>query len=207
MKTMIKIFLPVICIGLMSGCNHKPVKTIENLKTAYNGETTASAKYAAFAEKAREEGFDTVAVMFFAASKSEYIHAASHLYALATLGEKAYVAVIDTFNVLSTMENLTDGIKGETYESKKMYPGFISAAEKEKSADGITTLTRAFNTEKKHKEFFETALTALKGGGEMNLPAQWFVCPVCGNTYDNTYVTGACDQCKTTPDNFIVFSL
>ena len=35
----------------------KPVKTIENLKAAYNGESTASAKYAAFAEKAKSRRF------------------------------------------------------------------------------------------------------------------------------------------------------
>ena len=35
-----------------TGCNQpKPVKTIENLKAGIKGETTASAKYAAFARK------------------------------------------------------------------------------------------------------------------------------------------------------------
>ena len=72
----------------MFGCAPKPVKTIENLKAAYNGESTASAKYAAFAEKAKVEGFDTVAVMFLATSKSESIHAGNHLKVLEKLGVK-----------------------------------------------------------------------------------------------------------------------
>jgi len=32
--------------------------------------------------------------------------------------------------------------------------------------------------------FYKTALAAISGGGEKSLPAKWFVCPVCGNTYN-----------------------
>ena len=66
MKTVTRLLMSMSVIGLLAGCSVTPVKTIENLKAAYNGESTASAKYAAFAEKAKAEGFDTVAVMFLA---------------------------------------------------------------------------------------------------------------------------------------------
>ena len=56
----------------------KPVNTIRNLKDGIKGETTASFKYAAFAEKAKKEGQIAVAKLFEAASKSESIHAANH---------------------------------------------------------------------------------------------------------------------------------
>ena len=88
MKTITRLIMFLLAIGLISGCTSKPVKTIENLKAAYNGESTASAKYAAFAEKAKSEGFDTVAVMFLATSKAEAIHAGNHLKVLEKLGEK-----------------------------------------------------------------------------------------------------------------------
>jgi rubrerythrin len=68
------LFFAFICVIALTGCNQpKPVKTIENLKAGIKGETTASAKYAAFAQKAREEGNDTIAKLFDAASKSESI--------------------------------------------------------------------------------------------------------------------------------------
>lgn len=205
MKAITRLIMFALAIGLMAGCNTKPVKTIENLKAAYNGESTASAKYASFAEKAKAEGFDTIAVMFMATSKSESIHAANHMKVLEKLGEKTEGPVIGKFEVLSTKENLGDAIKGETYEIDTMYPGFIETAEKEKCADGIKSFTWAFGTEKKHQAFYKTAQEALNTGGESSLPASWFVCPVCGNTYNNTSVTAACDFCMTTPDKFIVF--
>ncbi|MBK8884674.1 MAG: rubrerythrin family protein [Bacteroidales bacterium] len=189
----------------MFGCAQKPVKSIENLKAAYNGESTASAKYAAFAEKAKAEGFDTVAVMFLATSKAEAIHAANHLKVLEKLGEKVEGPEIGAFVVLSTAENLDDAMKGETYEVETMYPGFIAAAESEKVKDAVKSFSWAVDTEKKHQAFYKKALDALNSGGESGLPLNWLVCPVCGNTYDLGSVTTACDFCMTNKEKFIAF--
>lgn len=205
MKTAVKLFSLVLAIVLISGCAQKPVKTIENLKYAYNGESTASAKYAAFAEKAKAEGFDTVAVMFMATSKSESIHAENHRKVLEKLGEKIEGPQIGTFEVLTTKENIADAIKGEAGEIESMYPGFIAAAEKEKVPDAVKSFTWAIDTEKKHQNFYKTALDALNTSGELTLPAKWFVCPVCGNTYDAGTVVPACDFCMTPQEKFIGF--
>jgi rubrerythrin len=205
MKTVTRFMLFVLAIGLTFGCATKPVKTIENLKAAYNGESTASAKYAAFAEKAKAEGFDTIAVMFLATSKAEAIHASNHLKVLEKLGEKVAGPEIGSFTVLTTAENLSDAIKGETYELETMYPGFITTAETEKSSDAVKSFTWALDTEKKHQVFYQTALTALNGGGEKTLPDKWFVCPVCGNTYDTGSVTAKCDFCMTPKEKYLSF--
>jgi rubrerythrin len=190
---------------MICSCATKPVKTIENLKAAYNGESTASAKYATFAEKAKEEGLDTVAVMFQATSKSEAIHAANHLKVLEKLGEIIDGPLVGPFNVLSTTENLADAINGETHEIESMDPGFIAEAEKEKCADAVKSFTWALDTERKHQTFYNTALAALNSGGENNLPLNWLVCPVCGNTYDLTTAPTACDFCMTAKEKFIAF--
>jgi rubrerythrin len=205
MKTFAKIFSLTLVAGLMFSCNQTPVKTIENLKAAYNGESTASAKYAAFAEKARAEGFDTVAVMFMATSKAESIHAANHLKVLVKLGVKPDGPQLGNYMVMSTAENLADAIKGETYEVETMYPGFIAVAEKEKVKDAIKSFRWANDTEKKHQVFYKTALDALNGGGENGLPSSWLVCPVCGNTYIQGTSPAACDFCMTPKEKFIVF--
>ena len=205
MKKVTRLFMFLLAIGLISGCTPKPAKTIENLKAAYNGESTASTKYAAFAEKAKSEGFYTVAMMFLATSKAEAIHAGNHLKVLEKLGEKIAGPQIGTFNVLSTVENLIDAIKGETYELETMYPAFIALAQKERSKDAAKSFTWALDTEKKHQLFYKTALAALNGGGEKSLPAKWFVCPVCGNTYDAGSVTAKCDFCMTPKEKFIAF--
>jgi rubrerythrin len=205
MKTVIRSLMFLSAIILVFGCATKPVKTIENLKYAYNGESTASTKYAAFAEKAKSEGFDTVAVMFLATSKAEAVHAANHLKVLEKLGEKVAEPEIGKFEVLSTAENLGDAVKGETEEIENMYPGFIETATKEKSKDAVKSFSWAVDTEKKHAEFYKKALAAITAGGEKSLPSKWFVCPVCGNTYDSGSVTASCDFCMTPKEKFIAF--
>lgn len=205
MKTIIKTGILILSAILIAGCSTKPVKTIENLKYAFNGESTASAKYAAFADKAKAEGFDTVAVMFIATSKAEAIHAGNHKKVLEKLGEKIEGAEIGKFEVLTTKENIADALKGETGEIDSMYPGFIETANKEKSSDAVKSFTWAIDTEKKHQAFYQKALDALTSGGEGSLPAKWFVCPVCGNTFDGGNVSAACDFCMTPQEKFLTF--
>jgi rubrerythrin len=181
------------------------VKTIENLKAAYNGESTASAKYLKFAEKAKEEGFDTLAMMFNATSKAEAIHADNHKKTLEKLGEKVDAPTIGNFEVKTTAENLADAIKGEGYEIETMYPDFLKAAAEEKCEDATKSFTWAMDTEKKHKDFYQKALDAINAGGEKTLPLKWYVCPVCGNTYDEPTVKAVCDFCQTKQEKFIAF--
>jgi rubrerythrin len=205
MKTLKQIIFSTLAISLLVSCGQKPVKTIENLKAAYNGESTASAKYAAFAEKAKAEGLDTIAVMFLATSKAEAVHADNHKKVLVKLGIKVEGPQIGAFEVLSTAENIADAKKGETHEIDSMYPDFITTAEEEKCADAVKSFTWAIDTEKKHQAFYETALNTLNSGGEKTLPFNWYVCPVCGNTYDAASMVPECDFCMTPKDRFFSF--
>lgn len=186
-----------------TGCTTKPVKTIENLKAGIKGEATASAKYAAFAEKARVEGNDTIAKLFDAASKAESIHAANHTKVLVELGEKMEVFTPE-FEVKTTAENLLAAIDGETYEVTTMYPQFIKDAQTEKVEKAVKSFTWALDTEKKHHEFYKKALEALKINAENILPFVYAVCPVCGNTYDNANVDANCAFCQTVKAKFII---
>ena len=49
------LFLALGMILALASCTTKPTKTVDNLKAAIKGELTATAKYAAFAQKATEE--------------------------------------------------------------------------------------------------------------------------------------------------------
>lgn len=206
MKKFAYLFLAVLVVPFFTSCGpKKPEKSIESLKAAYNGESTASAKYAKFAEKAREEGFDTLAVMFDATSKAEAVHAGNHKKALEKLGDSVSAPVIGEFVVMSTAENLADAIKGETYEIDSMYPGFIAIAEAEQAVDAKKSFTWALDTEKKHKMFYQKALEAVNANNEKTLTTSWSVCPVCGNTYESATLPEACDFCMTKKDQFITF--
>ena len=192
-----------VSLIVMAGCTQpKPVKTIENLKAGIKGETTASAKYAAFAEKARAEGLDTVAKLFDAASKAESIHAANHLKVLEGLGEKM-AEFKPEFEVKTTAENLQAAIDGESYEVATMYPQFLADAKAEKVEKAVKSFTWAFDTEKKHQVFYQKALAAVQTNAENTLPFEYAVCPVCGNTYDKATIEEKCDFCGTSKDKFI----
>lgn len=192
-----------VSLIVMAGCTQpKPVKTIENLKAGIKGETTASAKYAAFAEKARAEGLDTVAKLFDAASRAEGIHAANHLKVLEGLGEKMEEFKPE-FEVKTTAENLQAAIDGESYEVTTMYPQFLADAKAEKVEKAVKSFTWAFDTEKKHQVFYQKALAAVQDNAENTLPFEYAVCPVCGNTYDKATIEEKCDFCGTIKDKFI----
>ncbi len=203
MKKSLVLLLSIVALVAFTGCSQpKPVKTIENLKAGIKGETTASAKYIAFAEKARLEGFEPIAKLFEAASKAESIHAANHTKVLESLGEKME-AFTPEFEVKTTTENLQAAIDGEGYEASTMYPGFLEAAKAEKVDKAVKSFSWAMDTEKKHKEFYTKALDALSSMATASLPVSYVVCPVCGNTYDVALVDPSCTFCGTSKDEFL----
>jgi len=47
-------------------------------------------------------------------------------------------------------------------------------------------------------------LESLKAGSETSLAYNYFICPVCGNTYDAATVDEKCAFCMTPKEKFIV---
>lgn len=179
-------------------------KTIANLKEAYKGESTASAKYAAYALQAKKENLEQIATMFEATSKAEAIHAGNHKAVLEKLGQKVD-AVKPEFAVKTTLENLEDAIKGETYEISTMYPGFIAAAKDEGVSPASKSFAWAMDTEKKHLLIYKNALGALKDKKVASLPKVYWLCPKCGNTFDVAKPEASCSFCGTGREKFIRF--
>lgn len=197
-------FLAIIGLLALAGCQQPtPEKTIANLKNGIIGETTASAKYAAFAQKAQEEGYDTIAKLFMAASKAEAIHADNHTKVLEKLGA-TMEAFTPEFEVKTTEENLMAAIEGESYEVTTMYVQFIADAKEEKVEKAEKSFTWASDTEKKHQEFYTKALEALRANQENTLPFVFAVCPVCGNTYDNAVADEKCAFCQTEKAKYLI---
>lgn len=178
-------------------------KTIENLKAAITGESTASATYAAYAAKAAQEGLPLIQKLFEAASKAESIHAANHNKVLEKLG--AAMDPIDIqIHVGTTAENLKAAIAGETYEFESMYPAFIAVAEEEGQKAAVRSFTWATEAEKEHADFYTAALQALESGDTGALPKQYWVCPVCGDTFKSLESVNACPLCGARAEQFLV---
>ena len=157
--------------------------TITNLMAAYAGETTASAKYAAYAQKATAEGHPRLALLFKATSRSERIHADNHRAVLEEMG-KDIPEITPQFTVGTSKENLTDAIAGESYEIATMYPEFLTAANTADNQLALVSFNYAYKTEMKHKPLYENALALLLTNQLETLPNQYLICPTCGNTYD-----------------------
>ncbi len=176
-------------------------KVVDDLKAAFTGETTAGAKYAAYAEQARKDGFDKIALLFEAASKAEGIHAGNHEAALMQLGESA-PDVKPKYEVKTTEENLKDAIAGETYESTTMYPDFLKDGTAANVTIALISFNYAYKTELKHKALYEAALQSLQSGKVDEMPSMYQVCTTCGNTYEGMG-PARCGICMTGRDRFI----
>lgn len=176
-------------------------KTVENLQAAVKGETTASAKYAAYAKKAEQEGYHEIALLFTAASKAENIHANNHKAVLQESGVSV-TAITPEYSVKSTEENLKDAIAGESYEASTMYPEFLTVANTSGNQLALISLNYAYKTEKKHKVMYENALAALQNKVVKTLPVAYYICPTCGNTYD-AKPAARCGISMTSSERFV----
>ena len=152
------------------------VKTDENLKAAFAGESQANRMYLAFAKKAEEEGLTQTAKLFRAAAEAETVHALNHLRVMA--------------QVKSTLENLGTAVSGETYEFKKMYPEFIAEAKKEGNKQAAYSFDLANKVEQIHAKLYQKTIDALKNKKEPE-KVEYYVCSVCGNTVEGS----APDRC------------
>lgn len=187
-----------------SGIVDPAAKTIANMQAAFKGETNASARYAAFSKKAAAEGYKEIAMLFKAASMAENVHAVNHKAVLEEMGVTV-IPVTPEVTVNSTKENLEFSIKGEAYEVAEMYPTFLKEANAADNQLALISLNYAYKTEKKHKVYYEKALAALISNTVNTLPAVYYICPTCGNTYETT-APKRCGISMTSGEKFIKIS-
>jgi rubrerythrin len=159
-------------------------KTLENLKEAFAGESQANRKYLAFAQQADADGYPQAARLFRAAAAAETVHAHAHLRAMDGVG--------------STKENLGAAIEGETHEFKSMYPDMIRVAKEEGFRRAEESFDHANEVEQIHARLYQKALDNLDQGLE---PVEYWVCPVCGNTFEGER-TEPCPICRTIAKRF-----
>lgn len=194
----------LMCLGLSNAATAAEAAgktTVDNLQAAFNGESNANAKYTAFALKADEEGYKSVAALFRATALSEGIHAKKHAAAITKLGAvpKADIAKPD---VKTTKENLEAALAGETYEKDTMYPDFIKLAQAEKVKGAVVTFKGAMAAEVEHAKLYKQALGELdawKPAGK-----EFMVCQICGFTEPSGPALLKCLVCSAPKEKFTV---
>ncbi|WP_241156066.1 nigerythrin [Adlercreutzia sp. ZJ154] len=151
--------------------------TLENLKSAVNGETGASAKYAAFSKAAQAAGYDQIARQFAATSAAEQIHIKLEVAEIQKK-EPDYVAPEAPTDVVGTKTDLDliSGALGEIYETSDMYPSFINVAIEEGETGAQMVFTRAKLAESVHAELYMDAYNNIDAQDD----EKFYLCPVCG---------------------------
>jgi rubrerythrin len=135
---------------------------------AFQGESMAHMKYSIYADVAEKEGYPNVARMFRAISYAEQVHASNHARNLGYVG--------------STEENLSDAIKGETFEVEEMYPVYMETAELQNESGAKRAFHYAMEAEKIHAKMYSEAKDIVEKGkdtGDENI----YICPTCGYTH------------------------
>ncbi|MDO8299286.1 rubrerythrin family protein [Lacisediminimonas sp.] len=120
--------------------------TIENLESAFAGESMAHIKYRYFAKLAREAGAEDVARAFEATADQEVMHAFGHLD---LLYPKA---------AMTPAKSLEIAIVGETYEYTEMYPKFRHLAQEEGNTAAVAEYDDQIAESREHAENFKRTL-------------------------------------------------
>ena len=194
-KTLIFTILALVAAPLCAS-------TLDDLQAAYNGESTASAKYLAFSAKAKEEGYPYVASLFKAAARAESIHADNHAQVITKMGGTPALK-LGAFTVNTTAQNLKDAIEGETYERDTMYPNFLKNARAAGDNAAVKTFTYARTAEGEHAKLYADTLK--------NLPelkgkeGTFYVCTVCGYTTTNLDFE-KCRGCNVPKEKYVAVS-
>ena len=160
-------------------------KTLKNLMAAFAGESQANRKYTAYAKKAEKDGKLNAAKLFRAAADAETLHALKHFEVAGKIG--------------STADNLKEGVAGETYEYKEMYPDFVKEAEAEGNKAALMTFTFAMKAEEVHAGLYQEALENLDQTEEVF----YYLCPVCGNI--EKFIPEKCSICGVPGAKFIKY--
>lgn len=165
--------------------NLEGTKTLENLKTAFAGESQARNKYTYYASKAKKDGYEQLAAIFEETANNEKEHA------------KLWFKYLHGGEVPTTVENLKDAAEGENYEWTTMYDEFAKTAKEE----GLNELAYLFEAVGKiEKEHEERYLTLLKNIEDQSVfeksESKIWVCRNCGHVYEGTKALEVCPVCK-----------
>jgi rubrerythrin len=139
----------------------KPTNTIKDLKEAYKLEGQTAYQYQLFANKARDEGYNEVAKLFTAVSKSEEVQMKNQLRLLHQMGENSEPLNYETVKIESTKKNLKEAIRNESRDEKFTYLQFALDAKKEKNMEAKEEFIHSMNGQLEHKNLFKRALKNL----------------------------------------------
>ncbi len=159
---------------------YEPLPSVleKSLREAFAGESKAHVRNLAFAVKADQEEFASIARLFRAVAEAERIHAAEYL--------KYFEGVIG-----DTEENLQTAFENEIKANSEIYPPLIKQAFEQGREDVAWSFSRARDVEQRHSELYKEALNAMVTDEDVD----YHVCGVCGYVFTGE-LPDECPVCK-----------
>ena len=170
----------------------KGSRTEANLMAAFAGESQARNKYTYYASKAKKDGYEQIAALFFETAENEKEHA------------KIWFKLLHD-GMPDTPENLRDAAAGENYEWTDMYAKFAQEAREE----GFTQIAQLFEgvakIEKTHEERYRKLLANIENGQVFSKDGDvvW-MCANCGHIHVGKAAPGVCPVCAHPQAFFMV---
>ena len=160
----------------------KGTKTLENLMTAFSGESQARNKYTFYASKAKKDGYVQIQKIFEETAANEKEHA--------ELWFKHAVGIGDT------MDNLLDAAAGANYEWTEMYKEMAKTAYEEGFDDIARQMEGVARIEKEHEERYRKLAENIKNGEvfEKKQDVIW-QCSNCGFQFVGKEAPEECPVC------------
>ena len=160
-------------------------KTLDNLKTAFIGESQARTKYGIYGKLARREGYEQIGDIFDITSHNEQAHA------------ELWLSLMSEGIPKDTAKALENAAGGEHYEWTEMYADFAKTARQE----GFDNIAALFDMvaaiEKDHEARFNCFKEQLEGGKVFTKDGEvvW-VCRNCGHIHTGKSAPLVCPVCK-----------
>ena len=120
--------------------------TIQNLESAFAGESMAHIKYMWFARQCRKAGDEATAKVFEDTAAQEMQHAFGH------------AELLFADETMTPAKCLQYAIEGETYEYTEMYPKFRHEAMQEGHDAAVAEIDEQIAESKEHAEMFQAVL-------------------------------------------------
>ena len=165
--------------------NLRSTKTLENLKTAFAGESQACIKYLFYASKAKDDGYVQLSNIFLETAHNEREHA------------KIWFKYLSEGAIPNTWVNLEDSVNSEHAEWDKMYRQFAEDAEKEGFYEIAYLFKYVAKIEKNHCERFRDLLNSVKNDTifKKDEKVDW-KCTNCGHSFKSFNAPMVCPVCK-----------
>ena len=160
----------------------KDTKTLENLLTAFAGESMARNKYTYYASKAKKDGYEQISALFLETADNEKEHAKLWFKLAHGIG--------------TTSENLEDAANGENYEWTDMYANMAKVAREEGFPEIAAQMEGVAKVEKEHEERYRKLIKNIEEGKvfEKDEAVEW-KCANCGYVYKGEKAFEVCPVC------------